>query len=85
MYKQDLALNNLQGLIWRKIQSTNYIYIYIYIYIHRSRGLFSQQNTEKFRCYGNTKIFSQITYISPYLSVSFFLKRFFPLKSISVD
>ena len=32
MYKQDLALNNLQGLICHKIQPTQIIYIYIYIY-----------------------------------------------------
>ena len=40
MYKEDLALNNLQWLICQKTQPNQiiyilYIYIYIYIYIYK--------------------------------------------------
>ena len=36
MYKEDLALNNLQWLIYGKTQPNKIIYIYIYIYIYIS-------------------------------------------------
>ena len=35
MFKQYLALNNSQKLIFHKTQPTIYIYIYIYIYAGR--------------------------------------------------
>ena len=34
VYKKDLALNNLQWLIFHKTKPNQIIYIYIYIYIY---------------------------------------------------
>ena len=44
MYKQDLALNNLQGLICHKTQPNQIIYIctyFLYIYMHMHAHIFS--------------------------------------------